>query len=101
MQSFHTIIVGAGPSGCAAAYDLAVAGKSVLLLDKCSFPRRKPCAGALTLKTVRALRYSVDPVVRTVATGIHVSHDLSNDVELRGRRPICLMTVRSSSTNFV
>ena len=70
MSVYDAIIVGAGPSGCAAAYDLAAAGSSVLLLDKRSFPRVKPCAGALTIKTVRALRYRVDPVVRSVAKAI-------------------------------
>ncbi len=44
------MIVGAGPSGCAAAYDLVAAGLSVLLLDKQDFPRNKACAGGLTVK---------------------------------------------------
>jgi geranylgeranyl reductase family protein len=100
VRSFDTIIVGAGPSGCAAAYDLAVAGCSVLLLDHLQFPRVKPCAGALTIKTVRALRYSVDPVVRTVATSIHVTRDLSDPTELRSKCPICWMTVRSEFDQF-
>jgi flavin-dependent dehydrogenase len=34
MDVWDAIVVGAGPAGCAAAYDLAVAGQSVLLLDK-------------------------------------------------------------------
>jgi geranylgeranyl reductase family protein len=58
------IVVGAGPAGCAAAYDLAQQGWRVLLLDKAEFPRPKACAGGLTRKALRALRYSVDPVVR-------------------------------------
>jgi geranylgeranyl reductase family protein len=100
VPSFDAIIVGAGPSGCAAAYDLAAAGRSVLLLDRHAFPRRKPCAGALTLKTVHALRFSIEPAVRTIANGIRVSRDLSEDVELRSQRPICLMTVRSELDEF-
>jgi geranylgeranyl reductase family protein len=97
---FDAILVGAGPSGCAAAYDLAVAGKSVLLLDRQPFPRVKPCAGALTIKTVRALRYSVDPVVRTIASGIHVTNDLDSSTELRSQHPVCLMTVRAEFDHF-
>ena len=61
---WDAIVVGAGPAGCAAAYDLAAAGRRVLLVDKASFPRPKACAGALTMKAVRALRYSIGPVVR-------------------------------------
>ena len=60
------LIAGAGPAGCAAAYDLAQAGKQVILLDKRTFPRPKACACGLTRKTLKALRYSVDPVIERV-----------------------------------
>ena len=52
-QLWDVIVVGAGPAGCAAAYDLAGAGLSVLLLDKNYFPRPKACAGGLTVKAVQ------------------------------------------------
>ena len=48
MQPWDVIVVGAGPAGCAAAYDLATNGRSVLLLDRCDFPRPKACAGGVT-----------------------------------------------------
>ncbi len=63
---YDILIAGAGPAGCAAAYDLARAGQRVLLLDRCNFPRPKPCACGLTRKTLKALRYSVHPVVERV-----------------------------------
>lgn len=100
MSDCEVIIVGAGPSGCAAAFDLASAGRSVLLLDRHEFPRVKPCAGALTIKTVRALRYRVDPVVRAVAKGICASNDLGETSELRSDHAICLMTVRAEFDEF-
>lgn len=37
------IIVGAGPSGCAAAITLARQGYRVLVIDRARFPRDKPC----------------------------------------------------------
>ena len=55
-QLWDAIVVGAGPAGCAAAYDLAAAGQSVLLVDKSDFPRAKACAGGLTIKAVKALQ---------------------------------------------
>ncbi len=97
---YDAIIVGAGPAGCAAAYDLASAGRSVLLLDKKQFPRVKPCAGALTNKTVKALRYSVAPVVRATATQIHVTRDLHDHEQLKSKQPICRMTVRAELDAF-
>lgn len=37
------LIIGAGPSGSSAAIRLARAGRQVLLVDRCRFPRRKAC----------------------------------------------------------
>lgn len=42
------VVVGAGPAGCHAARGLAARGLRVLLVDRCRFPRRKPCGGALS-----------------------------------------------------
>ncbi len=49
------IVVGAGPSGSAAAYWMATAGLDVLLLEKTSFPRDKVCGDGLTPRGTRAL----------------------------------------------
>lgn len=43
----QVIIVGAGPAGSTAAFYLARAGVDVLLLDKESWPRDKPCGDGL------------------------------------------------------
>ncbi len=40
---WDAVVVGAGPAGAMAAYDLARRGASTLLVDKASFPRRKVC----------------------------------------------------------
>lgn len=50
------IIVGAGPAGTTAAYRIAAAGHSVLLLDKKAFPREKVCGDGLIPDALRALR---------------------------------------------
>ncbi len=93
-QLWDAIVVGAGPAGCAAAYDLSAAGQSVLLVDKKDFPRDKACAGGLTMKAVTALRYSIEPVVRQVARQVQLE-DGSLSSKLKSSDPICVMTVRS------
>ncbi|MDF0555359.1 geranylgeranyl reductase family protein [Kamptonema sp. UHCC 0994] len=45
---FDCIIVGAGPAGSTAAYHLAKRGRSVLVLEKESWPRFKPCGGGIS-----------------------------------------------------
>jgi geranylgeranyl reductase family protein len=49
------IVVGAGPGGATAAYHLAMAGRSVLLLEKTKLPREKVCGDGLTPRAVRSL----------------------------------------------
>lgn len=100
MSTWDAIIVGAGPAGCAAAYDLAAAGCEVLLLDKADFPRQKACAGGLTLKTINALRYSVDPVVRQKIARMRLERDPQRATTLGRRSPCCFMTVRQELDEF-
>jgi len=101
---YDILIAGAGPAGCAAAYDLAQAGLRVLLLDKRSFPRHKACACGLTRKTLDALRYSVAPVTERLCHEI-VLQQASDDpgkreVRVRTRTPICATAVRSRFDAF-
>lgn len=49
------LIAGAGPAGCAAALGLARRGHSVLLLDRATFPREKPCGEGLMPAGVAAM----------------------------------------------
>ncbi|HXS12406.1 MAG TPA: FAD-dependent oxidoreductase [Acidobacteriaceae bacterium] len=111
-SDYDALIAGAGPAGCAAAYDLARAGKRVLMLERRTFPRHKACACGLTRKTLRALRYSVEPVLerecREVVLqeagprfhqGVRVA-DKSCEVRLRTRKVICAMAVREKFDAF-
>jgi geranylgeranyl reductase family protein len=97
---YDVAIVGAGPAGAAAAYDLASWGYSVLLLDRSAFPRTKACAGALTLKTARALRFSVRPVVRSVCRSLVARDEAGETRRYRHRDAVCLLTVRSELDGF-
>lgn len=99
MDVWDAIVVGAGPAGCAAAYDLAVAGQSVLLLDKSDFPRSKACAGGLTAKAVKTLRYSIEPLVRAAVRRVQLESD-GLSTSLRSREPICVMTVRAEFDEY-
>jgi geranylgeranyl reductase family protein len=100
LKVLDAIVVGAGPAGCAAAYDLAVAGRAVLMVDRCDFPRPKACAGGLTMKAVRSLRYSIEPVVREVVHRIVLEKNGVSPTVVKTRKPICVMTVRSEFDAF-
>lgn len=53
---YDAIVVGAGPGGGAAAFNLARRGRRVLVVDKAKFPREKVCGDGLTPRAVRALQ---------------------------------------------
>lgn len=50
-EIFDVVVVGGGPSGATAAYDLAQQGRRVVLLDRAG--RIKPCGGAIPPRLIR------------------------------------------------
>src|SRR5438552_5484187 len=55
-RSWEVVILGAGPAGALAAHQLARMRKSVLLVDKASFPRWKVCGCCLNAEALAVLR---------------------------------------------
>jgi geranylgeranyl reductase family protein len=55
MPHYDVIVIGAGPSGCTAAHDLAKAGASVALIEKQTLPRHKTCGGGMPYATRQLL----------------------------------------------
>lgn len=102
-RSWDVIVVGAGPAGAAATLDFRLGGARVLLLERRSFPRVKPCAGALTTKAVRRLRFPIDKVARerTDKVEIRVRGQPSHRIDapgvmatLTGRRELDALCLR-------
>src|SRR6187551_2036204 len=94
VQRFDVLVVGAGPAGSTAAYRLAREGASVLLADRARFPRDKPCGGGLTMRAVRLLPFSVDPVVEDRTTIVEFGLNFGSRFERRTDEPLVLMTQR-------
>ena len=94
LNTYDVVIVGAGPAGAILAYLLAKEGVDVLILEKKTLPRYKPCAGGLTRRALAALPFEVKEVVEDEAYTIRTF--LRNDplfVETE-QKPVVSMVMR-------
>src|SRR5438477_2277057 len=91
VERFDVIVVGAGPAGSTAAYRLATAGASVLLVDKARFPRDKPCGGGLTVRALKELPVEVDPVVEVEIDRFEFGFRSRARFERASREPLVVM----------
>jgi geranylgeranyl reductase family protein len=94
VASYDAIVVGAGPAGSLAAYRLASAGATVLLLDRARFPRDKPCGGGVTIRALNELPFAIDPVVEGVVDRFELRLRHRHSFSRRAPAPLALMTQR-------
>jgi len=90
-------IVGAGPAGATAARRLALAGARVRLFDRATFPRNKPCGGAISIRALRRFPHLAEPL-KTIDTRLisrlHLESPNGGRVELQSDAPAALMIRR-------
>jgi menaquinone-9 beta-reductase len=70
---FDVIVVGGGPGGSNAATVALRRGLSVAQVDRCKFPRVKPCGGGFTIKSSVALQHDLSPVLRGEHSDVEVN----------------------------
>ena len=99
--SFDVIVVGGGPAGSSAARRAAQQGARVLLLDANTFPRAKPCGGALSEQAMSYLDFTVDErLVHAEVFGARV-HFEGHMIEARKPFRIAVLTRRSELDHFL
>ena len=82
-RNYQVIIIGAGPAGATLAYELAVRGIKVLLIEKTKLPRYKCCGGGLTVKAAQLIGIDVnnfvDDVISNAIITLKGSHSYYGD----------------------
>lgn len=86
------IVVGAGPGGATAAYELARRGLRVALFEQKTLPRYKPCGGCLSLKIDRILDLDFRPVVEGMVSGATFTFEGLDELHVRSERPVAYIT---------
>lgn len=75
------IIIGAGPAGATAAYHLAKKGRSVVVLDKASLPRYKPCGGGVSPAIKHFFDFDFTPVISNTINKVRYTWKHGDPVE--------------------
>jgi geranylgeranyl reductase family protein len=91
---FDCIIVGAGPAGGTAAYHLAKKGRSVLVLEKESLPRYKPCGGGVSPIVAEWFDFDFSPAISLKVNAIRYTWNMEDPVEAELRTPEPIWMVR-------
>jgi geranylgeranyl reductase family protein len=98
---YDLIVVGAGPAGSQAARAAAREGLQVLILEKESFPRYKPCGGAFSEKARSLLEFELPrELCERVITGARV-HYRDRAIEIHKGYPLSTLVTRSRFDAFL
>ncbi|MFB2837581.1 geranylgeranyl reductase family protein [Floridanema evergladense] len=80
---FDCIIVGAGPAGGTAAYHLAKRGRSVLILEKESLPRYKPCGGGVSPAIAQWFDFDFTPAISLKISKLCYTWEMQDPMEVK------------------
>ena len=101
VKIYDGLVVGMGPAGATAAYQLSKAGLSVLGLDKATHPRYKVCGGGLSARIDRILEDDYKSVVEHTVYGIQFSYRGADPFCLDSSSPIAYMVMRDRFDHFL
>lgn len=88
---FDCIIVGTGPAGGTAAYHLAKRGRKVLVLEKASLPRPKPCGGGVSPAITQWLDFDLTPVISLKVKKIRYTWKMGDPVQVELDNPMWIV----------
>lgn len=100
-SAFDVIVVGLGPAGATAAYELARRGYRVLALEQKRHPRYKPCGGCLSLKIDRILEPDFHPLVEKTVYGATFTFEGLDPFRIRSECPVAYMVMRDRFDHFL
>lgn len=99
---FDVIISGSGPAGATAAYFLSKAGKKVLVIEKESLPRYKPCGGGLSLDYLtETFPFSFESVIETKIDTVIYHYNHGQESRIPCRPNVMAMVMRDKFDQFI
>lgn len=101
MTDADVIVAGAGPAGSLAAYEAALAGLQVLILERAAFPRYKVCGAGLTHKILREIPFDISPVLETAVKTVVFSSGFRETFIRNAQEHLLYCTSRERLDSFL
>lgn len=94
MKKYDCVIVGAGPAGATAAYELARNGLQALVLEAEELPRIKICGGCLSARVNQLLDFDLAEVAEDEIHQGRFTYKFRREFEVNSDRPAAYMINR-------
>lgn len=102
MKTFDVAIIGSGPAGASAAFELANKGLAVVIIEKETLPRYKTCGGGLVYRGRKLLPFDISKVIEKEfyeADAYFVGTDIK--LTLKKDKPIISMVMRDAFDQLI
>ena len=102
MKSFDVAIIGSGPAGAAAAFELSTKGISTVIIEKETLPRYKTCGGGLVNRGRTYLPFDISSVIDKEFNEVDI-YFAGTDYKFTSKRntPIISMVMRDTFDNLI
>lgn len=102
MKSFDVAIIGSGPAGASAAFELSKSGISAVIIEKEILPRYKTCGGGLVYRGRKSMPFDVSSVVEKEFFEIDTYFSkINTKITTRREEPIISMVMRDAFDNLI
>lgn len=100
-HTYDVIVVGMGPAGASAAYELSQQGISVLAFDKQRHPRYKVCGGGLSARIAKILPADFLSIVEETVHRVQFAYGGQESFLIESPEPIAYMVMREDFDHWL
>lgn len=102
MKSFDVAIIGSGPAGASAAFELSKTGISTVIIEKETLPRYKTCGGGFVFRGRKNMPFDIASVVEKEFCEIDTYFSKKHQhITTKREQPIITMVMRDAFDNLI
>lgn len=102
MTVFDVAIIGSGPAGSSAAFELSQSGISTVIIEKETLPRYKTCGGGLVYRGLKMMPFDISSVVEKEFHSMDLYFSKKKPcITTKRERPIVSMVMRDAFDNLI